>query len=181
MSDEDSQDIQEFCFGRPNFGVREKDALDDEPFLLPFPSDRGDVLEDAINEIRTIGTISEFLDEPYSNPNPEIQTSDDENITKVDIPAWQRSYQCMHAHNGNEGASNPNSKTIEILSKMQAHYERTMDEWRAISYRKAISILKKTTAFICTEEQARSYSPFAYDLTQGFMGLGSALLRKSQK
>jgi DNA polymerase IV len=63
----------------------------------------------------------------------------------------------MYPHDGTEGQNNPNSKTIEILGKMQAYYERTMDQWRAISYRKAISILKKTNEYICTEEQAKAY------------------------
>jgi hypothetical protein len=161
LSDDDSQDIQEFCFGCSNSGVREKEVLDDESLSSSLsPSDKGGDLEEAINEIRTIGTISGLFEEPDSNPNSDIQTSDDENMTKTEIPAWQRSYQCMYAHDGSERANNPNSKTIEILSKMQAHYERTMDEWRAISYRKAISILKKTTTFISTEEQARAYSHF---------------------
>ena len=77
----------------------------------------------------------------------------------MDIPAWQTSYQCMHAHDGTEGSDNPNSKTIEVLAKMQAYYERTMDTWREISYRKAISILKKTKTLVRTEEQARAYIP----------------------
>jgi hypothetical protein len=153
MSDSDNQGIQEYCFGRLNSGVGDKDASDEELFSSSFLlSDKNDVLENAINEIRTISTISEFLEEPSPNMN-----SDDETIKKTEVPAWQRSYQCMHAHDGSEGANNPNAKTIKILGKMQAHYERTMDEWRAISYRKAISILKKTKTFICTEEQAREY------------------------
>jgi len=63
----------------------------------------------------------------------------------------------MHPHDGTETIKNPNSKTIEVLGKMQEYYERTMDQWRAIGYRKAISVLKKTERFICTEEQAREY------------------------
>jgi len=38
---------------------------------------------------------------------------------------------------------NPNSKTIEALSKMRAFYERTNDRWRALSYRKVIFHLEK--------------------------------------
>lgn len=63
----------------------------------------------------------------------------------------------MHAHDGTESLENPNSRTIEVLGKMQAYYERTDDQWRAISYRKVMSILKKTKTYICSEEQARKY------------------------
>jgi len=86
-----------------------------------------------------------------------MEHSDEETLTTANIPAWQKMFQCMQPHDGTEGLDNPNSKTIEILQKMQAHYERTMDEWRAISYRKVISILKKTKTYIQTEEQARAY------------------------
>lgn len=81
----------------------------------------------------------------------------DEKLLTDNIPAWQKKFQCMQPHDGTEGLDNPNSKTIEILQKMQAHYERTMDEWRAISYRKVISTLKKTKTYIHTEDQARAY------------------------
>lgn len=113
-----------------------------------------DALERAIHEIRSIGTVSTFLE--YESTS-ETEPSGDETSTRVDIPAWQRSYQCMHPHDGRESQNNPNAKTIEVLSKMQAYYERTMDEWRAISYRKVISILKKRKEYVCTEEHARAY------------------------
>jgi DNA polymerase IV len=63
----------------------------------------------------------------------------------------------MYPHDGTESSNNPNSKTIEILSEMQQYYSRTNDEWRAISYRKAISALKNTKEYISTEEAARKY------------------------
>ena len=77
-------------------------------------------------------------------------------MIKADVPTWQKSYQCMHPHDGTDGINNPNARTIEILGKMQAYYERTQDEWRAISYRKAISKLKQTKEHLRTEQQARA-------------------------
>ena len=76
-------------------------------------------------------------------------------MTRPDVPNWQKGFQCMYAHDGTEGQNNPNSKTIEILSKMQAYYDRTNDQWRAISYRKAISALKKVKEYVSTEGEAR--------------------------
>ena len=98
-----------------------------------------------------------FLEE---TPSASDSDSDHEATTpKAPIPAWQKTFSCMHPHNGTEMQNNPNSKTIEILSLMQLYYERTMDQWRAISYRKVISILMKRTDHIVTEEQARAYHP----------------------
>ena len=87
----------------------------------------------------------------------------------------------MQAHDGTEGLNNPNSNTIEILQKMQSHYERTMDEWRAISYRKVISILKKTQTYIQTEDQARAYTSVEVRLMIEFQALENVSQRKLPK
>jgi DNA polymerase IV len=133
--------------------VAEREALDQESLSQSSPQFPRDALDDAINEIREIGAASAFIEDPEPNSNSESEA--EEEMTKTEVPDWQKSFQCMHAHDGTEGQNNPNAKTIEILSKMQAYYERTNDQWRAISYRKAISILKKTEEFISTEEQAK--------------------------
>src|SRR5271170_236418 len=149
---DNSIDIQELIFGRSS-AVIEREALDNEtlsPSTSPqLQSQQPDALDDAINEIKIVGAAVNFLDNKESSDN-----SDDEQ-DPVTVPDWQKSYQCMHAHDGTEASDNPNAKTIEILGKMQAHYERTKDEWRAISYRKVISQLKKAKDWVHTEEQAR--------------------------
>jgi len=154
-NDGNSIDIQELIFGRRSSAVIEREALDNEtlspstsPQLRPQQSD---ALDDAIDEIKIVGPAVNFLENKESSDN-----SDDEQES-VAVPEWQKSYQCMYAHDGTEASNNPNAKTIEILGKMQAHYERTKDEWRAISYRKVISQLKKVKEWIHTEEQARKY------------------------
>jgi DNA polymerase IV len=143
-------------FGRssaPHPAVLEREALDREPLSLPPSSSHGkDPLDEAIQEIQGIGAANTFIEELNSGPSSD---NEDSTATRVDIPGWQKNFQCMYAHDGTEGENNPNSKTIEILGKMQAYYERTMDQWRAISYRKVISVLKKTKEYIGTEEQAR--------------------------
>src|SRR5947207_7241963 len=122
-----------------------------------------DALDAAINEIKEIGVAQTFLDDPH---NPLSDHDQDEILPNV--PAWQKGFQCMHAHDGTEAQNNPNSRTIEVLSKMQQYYERTNDGWRAISYRRAISALKKCQQYVSTEEQARKYIP----LGSKFNGVG---------
>jgi len=136
----DEVDIQNTLFGHSFSPVKE--------YSTPFPLVQ-DALDVAINEMREIDVAQPFLDDPHrsSDHDPEDPPAD--------IPAWQKDFQCMHPHDGSEGQNNPNSKTIEVLGQMQQYYERTNDEWRAISYRKAISALKKTTQYISTEEDAR--------------------------
>jgi len=113
-------------------------------------------LEDAIGEVRRVGHESSFLVERESSPSSDVEHTEDEGQKPIAVPEWQARYQCMSAHDGTEGINNPNSRTIEMLGKLQAYYERTHDEWRAISYRKAISQLKETNKFIRTEEEART-------------------------
>jgi DNA polymerase IV len=132
----------------------EREALDHEPLSLTPSSHGKDPLDEAIQEIQRIGDASTFIEEINFGPSSD---NEDSAVTPVDIPGWQKNFQCMYAHDGTEGDNNPNSKTIEILGKMQAYYERTMDQWRAISYRKVISILKKSKEYISTEEQARRW------------------------
>jgi hypothetical protein len=153
-------DIQDYAFGRSSPtdpGVLERETLDNKSLFLSTSSQENHSLDDAIDDVRKM-TTSKFLEE-MSPENSDTEHSDKETSTTADIPAWQKKFQCMQPHDGTEGLNNPNSKTIEILQQMQEHYERTMDKWRAISYRKVISTLKKTKKYIRTEAQARAYHP----------------------
>lgn len=148
-------DLQDFIFGRSSpvdQAVAEREALDQDSLSQYSPQMPRDALDDAINEIREIGPANGFIDEPALESNSE--SDQEEEMTKLDVPDWQKKFQCMFAHDGTEAQHNPNSKTIEILSKMQSYYERTNDQWRAISYRKVISVLNKTNEYISTEEAA---------------------------
>ena len=138
--DLDSIDIQDMIFGRSSSPLPDTTNPSSS-------SSAQDALDTAINEIRRIAQVEPHLDEPPPSDSEENGI----------IPSWQKTFQCMYPHDGTEGENNPNSKTIEMLSKMQTYYERTNDEWRAISYRKAISALKKTKVYISTEEEARRY------------------------
>ena len=51
---------------------------------------------------------------------------------------------------------NPNGRTIEVLEQMSTYYSRVNDKWRSLSYRKAITTLKRQPEKIVTFEQARA-------------------------
>lgn len=70
------------------------------------------------------------------------------------VPQWQHKFSCMRKHDGKNIATNPNSRTIELLQEMASYYERTADHWRTISYRKAISALRQQKTHIKTKSEA---------------------------
>lgn len=69
--------------------------------------------------------------------------------------AWQDHFACMRAGAQGAGADNPNSRTIELLQQMLNHNEQIDDQWRTMSYKKAIAALKRHPVKITTAEQAR--------------------------
>ena len=66
----------------------------------------------------------------------------------------ENKFTCMQDNTGSSSGSNPNTRTIEVLTEMAEYYGRTRDHWRQTAYRKAISILKSQTTKICTFEEA---------------------------
>jgi DNA polymerase IV len=66
----------------------------------------------------------------------------------------QDSFGCMKENIGISSASNPNSRTIEILKAMANHYTSTKDTWRSTAYRKAITELERQPTKITTYEEA---------------------------
>ena len=62
----------------------------------------------------------------------------------------------MLKNDGKTGDANPNSATMGILEEMASFYDRTGDIWRTLSYRRAITALRKQKTKIETKEQARA-------------------------
>ncbi|EER42900.1 polymerase [Histoplasma capsulatum var. duboisii H88] len=96
------------------------------------------------------------IEEAHSNSDSETEKRKKARKKKRshEIPKWQETFSCMHKHDGHTDENNPNAQTIEILQKMSDYYDRVSDEWRALAYRKAISILRKQKEKIVTKEQA---------------------------
>ena len=67
---------------------------------------------------------------------------------------WQENFSCMSKHDGIGKSENPNARTVEILQKMANFYESTRDQFRLVSYRRAIAALRKQSRKIATMEDA---------------------------
>ncbi|SPN96929.1 related to DNA-directed DNA polymerase lambda [Cephalotrichum gorgonifer] len=52
-------------------------------------------------------------------------------------------------------SSSPNARTIEVLQEMCTYYTRMNDQWRTISYRKAIKTLQRQPVKVRTADEAR--------------------------
>ncbi|KAF7562193.1 hypothetical protein G7046_g1951 [Stylonectria norvegica] len=68
--------------------------------------------------------------------------------------AFEDRFSCNSAGPQNAKAGNPNARTIEVLQHMASYYDRINDHWRTISYRKAISTLKRQNTKVTTEDEA---------------------------
>ncbi|KAL7273203.1 phosphoglycerate kinase [Rhizina undulata] len=121
-----------------------------------------DDLEVIIEEAKKIAHLQRYLDDEEDDETKstqgnvlETERSDEESAVRArKLKKLQptsnsgklggvNGFQCMQKNDGTQGELNPNKRTIEILSELQNYYERARDQWRSLSYRKAISTLKK--------------------------------------
>jgi DNA polymerase IV len=68
----------------------------------------------------------------------------------------------MDKHEKSATEKNPNAYVIEQLQELADFYERTCDQWRALSFRKGVSTLKRQDKKITTKEEALKL-PFVGD------------------
>ncbi|KAF3909874.1 hypothetical protein ABW21_db0206411 [Orbilia brochopaga] len=146
-----------------------------------------DALDEAIEECLAGGAINveDFLDDDAEDPTASGNDTGSEtdstassskrspkrkqtNSKTGGTSDWQSHFQCMHKHDGKEGSQNPNSRTIQVLEEMMRVYDDMKDQWRARSYRIAISSLKKAQdRYIAT-----------YDAAVSLPGVGDRLAKK---
>jgi DNA polymerase IV len=131
-----------------------------------------DELNELINVARTLKDIPLSDDEDgHDNRPPSREESEDSGSEESTRRHWSRgksktndkskntsfsqeNFSCMTGGTGAIAGNNPNTRTIEVLQKMADIYMRSKDEWRHISYRKAIGTLKKWPVKITSYEQA---------------------------
>ncbi|KAF2145820.1 uncharacterized protein K452DRAFT_220753 [Aplosporella prunicola CBS 121167] len=120
-----------------------------------------DALEEIISQAKGTPHLPiDIDDDENSSPNAsEAEETDTEDERPKKIPRKKTGpsnehFQCMQKHDGKSTDTNPNAKTIEILTAMGDYYEQTRDEWRSRAYRKAISSLRKQNHKITTKEEA---------------------------
>lgn len=126
----------------------QKDALDEaiEECLTTTPINIEDFLHSSSPE------SSDTESSPESSPKRRKKTA----LTSA-AKDWQSHFRCMHKHTGTLNPENPNSRTIQILEEMMQIYDSLKDQWRARSYRIAISTLQSSNdTYISTYEQAIS-------------------------
>ncbi|KAA8908452.1 hypothetical protein FN846DRAFT_945182 [Sphaerosporella brunnea] len=122
--------------------------------------DTGNELQAAILEAKKLP----FLDDHYeSSSSKELNVDSDSDESRIASPRKKAprlrkdqtfGFQCMNKNDGTT-KNNPNQRTIEILSEMGDYYARVRDEWRSMSYRKAVATLRKQTKKIWFASEAR--------------------------
>jgi DNA polymerase IV len=116
-----------------------------------------DVDEDEDAQSTAIGVEAQldFTHQSESeHDSPQQRRSARRTRTTSKLIAFEDRFACNRAGRRDANQGNPNSRTIEVLQKMNSYYERTNDQWRTMAYRKAISTLKQQTVKITTEEEA---------------------------
>ncbi|KAL1642382.1 hypothetical protein SLS58_005456 [Diplodia intermedia] len=127
-----------------------------------------DALEEIIAGAKTTNYLPLELEEEESSEKTgdtdgsETDDSDTEDerprkVAKTSLDQHEGSseqFQCMKKNDGKTSDTNPNARTIEVLTEMGNYYEQIKDEWRSRAYRKAISVLRKQTQKIITKEEA---------------------------
>ncbi|KAH7054584.1 DNA polymerase beta-like protein [Macrophomina phaseolina] len=130
-----------------------------------------DALEEIISGTKNTGYIPlDIEDEDLSLQTSDIDDTDTEDARpkKIAKTSFNRDvgtpdqFQCMNKNDGMTKDTNPNARTIEILTEMGNYYEQTKDEWRSRAYRKAVSTLQKQERRIITKDQALQL-PFVGD------------------
>ncbi|TGZ76881.1 hypothetical protein EX30DRAFT_356526 [Ascodesmis nigricans] len=127
--------------------------------LSQSQSFNGDDLEKAIHDAKQMPHLDAEDHETASHTSNSESDSDSESLPKKQKSTQSRrsiaNFQCLTANDGKSHHNNPNAKAIEMLSQMQQYYERTKDQWRALSYRKAIIALKNQQHKMCFASDAR--------------------------
>nr|CAG8514765.1 72_t:CDS:10 [Entrophospora candida] len=134
---------------------------DDEKDDGNYNDNENDVDVDNYDEETTINNI-QYDDDDFEQENNKQQNSndvvmdDDENSSSTTKSKYFGSFICMQKNVAGEINSNPNKDIIQKLQILYEHYERMKDHWRMLSYRKAISALKKYNKPITSYEEARN-------------------------
>lgn len=145
----------------------------------PKPDAFGDELSGYINmmqEYRALPLDEEHDGDPRSTGTPAASSSDyhpsssdhhlssdDDNHSEDDRRAkppkkkiaYEERFACHQGGTRGTPSASPNARTIEVLQQMCTYYTRMDDQWRTISYRKAIKTLQRQTRHVCTASEAR--------------------------
>jgi DNA polymerase IV len=110
-----------------------------------------DELAQAIEEAKDLEYLSFNDSQDGFGNDPEASLA---SLPYEDTRGWQKNFSCMHAGSVELEKQNPNARTIDILNQMSHYYDNMGDQYRSISYRKAVTTLKKEYRRITTMEDA---------------------------
>ncbi|CAN8098780.1 unnamed protein product [Discula destructiva] len=146
------------------------------PHIQRSSSGFGDELAEIVHQVRKEFKDLPCIEEDDANAQGErgqdkSSGSDSGNDThrgrrkkrRKKTELFEEQFACNRggAIDGIEKKDNPNAETISILRKMSEYYAQTNDQWRITSYRKAITVLEKTTdRKITTAEEAMELPGF---------------------
>lgn len=96
---------------------------------------------------------------PTSSDEDDCSGSEDERPhpkpPKKNI-AFEERFACYQGGTREGPSASPNARTIEVLQEMCDYYTRMNDQWRIMSYRKAIKTLQRQTRLVRTADEARA-------------------------
>ncbi|CAG8756919.1 4031_t:CDS:2, partial [Cetraspora pellucida] len=120
----------------------------------------GFLLDDYDDESQSVqGETSDSEDEMIesSTQNEEVLSQSQEvtsELSTKEANSFKGQFTCMHKHTYGEDDASPNKLIIDKLKVLLDHYLRMKDEWRILSYRKAIAAIKRQKEPITSYQEA---------------------------
>ncbi|CAG8605549.1 22121_t:CDS:10 [Cetraspora pellucida] len=142
-----------------------KVTSDDDPLIEMIAEtkhlvDEGFLLDDYDDESQSVqGETSDSENEMIesSTQNEEVLSQSQEvtsELSTKEANSFKGQFTCMHKHTYGEDDASPNKLIIDKLKVLLDHYLRMKDEWRILSYRKAIAAIKRQKEPITSYQEA---------------------------
>ncbi|CAG8489450.1 28044_t:CDS:10 [Dentiscutata erythropus] len=155
-------------------------TYESSPTVSDVISGGDDPLLEMIAETKCLGFLLEDDDDESQSVQSEMSDSEDEfaesstqnevnlKVNKKVLSQTQettselspkeaksfKGFSCMQKHTYGEDDASPNKLIIDKLKVLLDHYQRMKDDWRIISYRKAISAIKRQKEPITSYQEA---------------------------
>ncbi|CAG8761001.1 20031_t:CDS:10, partial [Gigaspora margarita] len=126
-------------------------------FLLDNEDDESQSVQSEMSDSEDEFIESSTQSEANLTVNKEVLSQPQEitsELASKEAKSFKGQFACMHKHTLGEEDDNPNKLIIDRLKVLLDHYQRMNDEWRILSYRKAISAIKKQKKPITSYQEA---------------------------
>jgi DNA polymerase IV len=129
---------------------------------LPLDMD-DDGTHSVMDPLETCGARGEESDSDNTSPLRHSRVTTRQKLKGL---AFEDRFVCNQASTKDAGATNPNTRTVEILQRMADYYDKVGDHWHTTGYRKAINTLRRQNTKITTEEEAIGLPSIGHRLAQ---------------